>query len=109
MLTERQFDRIQRLALRLAGIELFARHRELLNRRSCRMGILDCSSLDGLLNSAENGDARAQRQVVRLLTTNFTSFFRHPRHFDLAAEHALWAAHRRGQARLWSAAAATGE
>ena len=47
--------------------------------------------------------------MIGLLTTHFTGFFRHARHFELAAEHALWAAHRRGSARLWSAAAATGE
>jgi chemotaxis protein methyltransferase CheR len=47
--------------------------------------------------------------LIELVTTNFTGFFRHPRHFDAAARHALRAVDRRGQARLWSAAAATGE
>jgi chemotaxis protein methyltransferase CheR len=44
-----------------------------------------------------------------LVTTNFTGFFRHPRHFEAAAEQAMGAVRHRGQARLWSAAAATGE
>jgi len=107
MLTEAQFERARRLALGLAGIELFDRHRELLQRRSDRL--LGQDALDALLGAAENGDADARRRLIELLTTNFTGFFRHPWHFHLAAEHALWAVHRRGSARLWSAAAATGE
>jgi chemotaxis protein methyltransferase CheR len=47
--------------------------------------------------------------LVSLFTTNLTGFFRHPAHFDVAAEHALRAAQRRRHARCWSAAAATGE
>ncbi len=106
MLTNEQFDRTRDLALRLAGIELAPRHRELLDRRGHRAG---ARGFDALLVGAEGGDADARRELIGLLTTNFTAFFRHPWHFDLAAEHALWAAHRRGRARLWSAAAATGE
>ena len=109
MLTNEQFDQTRRLALRLAGIELFERHREVLERRIRRLGIHDEAGFDTLLNAADEGDTRAGRQLIGLLTTHFTGFFRHPRHFDLAAEHALWAVHRRGTMRLWSAAAATGE
>ena len=109
MLTNEQFDRTRRLALRLAGIELFERHREVLERRIRRLGIHDGAGFDALLNAADKGDTHAGRQLIGLLTTHFTGFFRHPRHFDLAAEHALWAVHRRGTMRLWSAAAATGE
>jgi len=67
------------------------------------------ASLDALLSAAEDGDPAAGRQVVSLVTTKFTGFFRHPWHFEVAAGHALGAARRRGRARLWSAAAATGE
>jgi chemotaxis protein methyltransferase CheR len=109
MLTDQQFDQTRRLALRVAGIELFERHRELLGRRCRRTQLQSPALLDALLNAAEAGDPIATRQLVDLVTTNFTGFFRHPWHFDVAAEQALWVAHRRGQARLWSAAAATGE
>jgi chemotaxis protein methyltransferase CheR len=109
MLTRAQFDRTRRLALRLAGIELFERHRDVLDRRCRRSGIEDAAGFDALLDAVDEGNAHAGRRLIGLLTTNFSGFFRHPRHFDLAAEHALWAAHRRGGARLWSAAAATGE
>jgi chemotaxis protein methyltransferase CheR len=109
MLTDEQFDRTRRLALRLTGINLFERHRELLDRRSRRLGMSDPGSFEALLHAAEDRDHGAERQMIGLLTTNFTGFFRHPWHFQFAAEHALRVVHRNGAARLWSAAAATGE
>lgn len=109
MLTDEQLDRARCLAVRLAGIELGDRHRELLQRRGARHGVPDGAAMDALLGAAESGDDEARRRFIGLITTAFTGFFRHPRHFELAAEHALGAAHRRGVARLWSAAAATGE
>lgn len=109
MLSNQQFDRTRRLALRLAGIELVERHRELLGRRSRRLGILDSAELDSLLDGVEEGETAARQKLLCLLTTKFTGFFRHPRQFDLAARHALRLAGRQGRARLWSAAAATGE
>jgi chemotaxis protein methyltransferase CheR len=109
MLTNDQFERTRRLALRLAGIELFERHRDLLFRRYCRTQLHGPGDLDALLSLAERDDPTASREFVDLITTNFTAFFRNAWHFDITAEHALWAAHSRGSARLWSAAAATGE
>jgi chemotaxis protein methyltransferase CheR len=106
-LTDAQFERARRLALGLAGIELLDRHRDLLGRRRARLAMP--GTLDAWLAAAEGGDRDARRRVIELLTTRFTGFFRHPWHFHLAAEHALWAVHQRGAARLWSAAAATGE
>jgi chemotaxis protein methyltransferase CheR len=109
MLTSDQFERARKLALRLAGIELSDRHRELLANRSRRLRMAHAAGVEALLGAAEEGDPLACRQLIGLVTTNFTGFFRHPRHFQAAAEHALRAAQGHGQARLWSAAAATGE
>ena len=108
-LSNQQFERTKRLALSLAGIELVERHRELLARRSRRLGLLDSAGIDALLDAVEKGEATASQKLLSLLTTKFTGFFRHPRHFEIAAEHAIQAAEQRGRARLWSAAAATGE
>jgi chemotaxis protein methyltransferase CheR len=69
----------------------------------------DPGGFEALLHAAEDGDQRAGRQLIGLLTTNFTGFFRHPWHFHIAAEHALRVVRRNRVARLWSAAAATGE
>jgi chemotaxis protein methyltransferase CheR len=109
MLTNEQFDRSRRLSLRLAGIELLERHRELLSRRLHRSRNSKSLPLDALLDAVEAGDQAAIEQFVGILTTNFTGFFRNPRHFEIAASHALAAVRARGHARLWSAAAATGE
>jgi chemotaxis protein methyltransferase CheR len=109
MLSNQQFDRTRRLALNLAGIELAERHRELLERRGRRLGIVDSAGLDLLLGAAEEGEPNARRRLLCLFTTKFTGFFRHPIHFKIAAEHALRAARQHGRARLWSTAAATGE
>src|SRR5262249_2984903 len=106
-LTDEQFERARRLALELAGIELLDRHRGFLQRRRARLAMHE--TFDAWLDAAEDGDADARRRLIELFTTTFTGFFRHPWHFHLAAEHALWVVHRRGSARLWSAAAATGE
>src|SRR5262245_48971950 len=109
MLSCQQFERARRLALDLVGIELAERHRELLARRSDRLDIRDGDGLDGLLSAVESNDPAAVQRFLRLLTTRFTGFFRHPQHFELATQHALHVARERGCARLWSAAAATGE
>jgi len=109
MLSNQQFDRMRQLALSLAGIELSERHRELLERRSMRLGIHDGAGLDLLLKNAQAGEVAATQKLIRLLTTRFTEFFRRPRHFEIATKHAARAAHCYGRARLWSVAAATGE
>ena len=95
--------------MNLAGIELSERHRELLAQRSRRLGMHEGRQLDFLLDAAESGDAEAIQNLISVVTTKFSGFFRHPRHFKIAAEHALRAVQDHGRARLWSAAAATGE
>ena len=109
MLTTQQFDRTRRLALHLAGVELVERHRELLSRRSGRLGFIRDEGWENFLHAVEAGESFAVEQFIRLLTTKFTSFFRHPQHFEVASEHALRLVQERGRARLWSAATATGE
>ena len=109
MLTSDQFDRARRLASRLAGIALFDRHRDLLSRRGRRLGIANPTAMDALLTAADQGDPEARRRMIGLVTTPHTGFFRRPAHFTAAAQHALEVATNRGRARLWSAAAATGE
>lgn len=103
------FDRMKRLTLRLAGIALHPRHRELLERRARRSDLAGPPGWAELLDAAEDGDPAAVQRVIGLVTTRHTGFFRHPEHFAMAAQHAREAASRRGRARLWSAAASTGE
>ena len=108
VLSDEDFERLRRLGHRLAGLELRERHRKLLERRLGRHGA-DGKLLASWVDAADGGEPAAVRRMIDLLTTKHTSFFRHPMQFDMAAEHLLWAAHRRGRAVAWSAAAATGE
>jgi chemotaxis protein methyltransferase CheR len=108
-ITNEQFDRVRSLSLSLAGIQLSERHRELLVSRCRRLKIEDPASLIELLGAAEKGDGPARQRLIGLFTTSHTGFFRNPGHFAIAGDHALRAIHKRGRARLWSAAAATGE
>ena len=107
-MTNEQFERVRRLSLSLAGIALADRHRELLETR-CRRLKIDPASLEALLSASEDGGPSARQQLIGLLTISHTGFFRTPLHFEIAAEHVLRVIERRGRARLWSAAAATGE
>jgi len=109
ILSDEQFERLQRLGDLLAGLRLFERHREILERRFRRLGFCDANAIVSCLDAAECGEPAATQRIVGLLTTKHTGFFRHPWHFDIAAEHLLWAAHGRGHAAAWCAAAATGE
>jgi chemotaxis protein methyltransferase CheR len=61
------------------------------------------------LDAAEEGEPAATRRLLALLTTKFTGFFRHPVQLNRAAEHVLRTAREDGNARVWSAAAASGE
>lgn len=109
MLTDEQFVRTRRLALSLAGMELHERHRDLIDQRKRRLGLAEPTGYDTLLSAVESGDTAAAQHLISLLATHFTGFFRHPQHFLAAAAHARSAVDRRGVARLWCAAASTGE
>jgi chemotaxis protein methyltransferase CheR len=57
-----------------------------------------------------SGQAAEEVQTaVDLLTTNETSFFREPKHFELLREVAVTAHDRTGPFRVWCAASSTGE
>ncbi|MCL4181257.1 MAG: chemotaxis protein CheR [Verrucomicrobia bacterium] len=109
MLSIEEFDRTRNLVLALTGIVLLDRHRELLDRRCRRLGIHAPADLLALLDAAEAGNPVAEGRLIALVTTNFTGFFRHPRHFEIAAQQLHASAGRHGRARAWCAAAATGE
>jgi chemotaxis protein methyltransferase CheR len=106
---ERQFERVRKLSLELAGIQLVERHRELLASRCRRLRIADPNGLDALLDAAQRQDSAARRSLIGLLTICHTSFFRNPKQIEIATGHALRALKERGEARVWCAAASTGE
>lgn len=106
------FDAFQRLAYRNAGIALRDGKSALVSARIARrmreLGFVDPKDYLEHLESDRDGG-----EMVRFLdaiTTNFTSFFREPVHFEHLAREARQCAERGiKRVRVWCAAAATGE
>jgi chemotaxis protein methyltransferase CheR len=104
------FERVRRLIYDHAGISLHANKQAMvysrLSRRLRETGYRTFADYLGWLQSP--GDLKAQAEwehFVNGLTTNLTSFFREPHHFESLA-HDLSARH---GARIWCSAASTGE
>ncbi len=107
MLDDVWFQRTQRLARDLAGIELSENNRDFLARRCARFE-RGGGNVDTLLAECEQGKPAAIDRLINLITTRHTAFFRDPWQFQIAAEHVLWIAKQR-RAQVWSAACASGE
>jgi chemotaxis protein methyltransferase CheR len=107
--TDADFERIRRLIRLHAGIALTPAKRNLAYSRISRLvrgsGLVRfVDYLDAIEQGAAPGGVDA---FVNALTTNLTSFFREAHHFPIFADHLARAARR--PARVWCAAASTGE
>jgi chemotaxis protein methyltransferase CheR len=110
-LGDREFGLACRLIGEFAGIKLSAHKRNMVYNRLVRRlrarGIDNFADYLALVQAPESPEREA---FVNALTTNLTSFFREPHHFDLllarAQAHARQA---RGPMRVWSTACSTGE
>lgn len=114
--SDQDFQHIRRIINQVAGISLADGKRELvysrLSRRLRQLGLRRFEEYCELLETG--GDAAELSEFVNALTTNLTSFFREPHHFDFLADELLPALVReRGFAnrriRIWSAGCSTGE
>lgn len=107
-LSDQHFRRICQLIYQRAGIVLASHKRDMvynrLVRRLRQLGVDDFGDYLGMLE-ANASDAEWQA-FINALTTNLTAFFREGHHFPILAEHAR---QRRGEYKVWSAAASTGE
>lgn len=110
-LTEQDFALVCHLIAGYAGIKLNPHKRYMvynrLNRRVRARGMGSFAQYLALVQAEPRGEREA---FVNALTTNLTSFFREPHHFDLLLERAK--AHRAATAqpmRVWCAACSTGE
>lgn len=110
-LTEQDFALVCRLIAAYAGIKLNPHKRYMvhnrLNRRVRARGAASFAAYLELVQGEPHGEREA---FVNALTTNLTSFFREPHHFDLLLERAK--AHHATTAqpmRVWCAACSTGE
>jgi len=113
-LTDPQFHRIRALVREHTGISLSDAKRQLVyGRLSRRLRALKLSSFREYLELLERGVATELEEFINAITTNLTSFFREPHHFEYLATHVLPQIVARDagarRARIWCCAASTGE
>ncbi len=105
-------NRFRAIALEHAGIALSEGKAALLEARIGErlraLGLPDAGSYLKLLEEDASRDELVQ--FIDAVSTNLTSFFREPEHFELLAEEAAtWRREKRTKIRVWCAAASSGE
>ncbi|MGH8299603.1 MAG: CheR family methyltransferase [Steroidobacteraceae bacterium] len=110
---EEDFQALRTLVKSLTGIHLSEQKRELVYGRLTRR--LRALQLRTFAEYRERlkGDVQELVELCNAITTNLTSFFREPHHFQHLREHVLAplvaAARRPRRLRIWSAGCSTGE
>jgi chemotaxis protein methyltransferase CheR len=107
--TLEDFERVSRLIHEHAGISLKPSKQDMVySRLARRLRATGVDNFRDYLALLESGNGAEWEAFVNSLTTNLTSFFREPHHFQLLAEHAT---RNKGQQpiSLWCSAASTGE
>lgn len=111
-LSRRDFDRVRRIIHGLAGIDLNPSKQNMVySRLSRRLRALGINSFENYLDRLEGEPqftADERQEFVNSLTTNLTSFFREQHHFPVFADF-LARGLNGAPARIWCAAASTGE
>jgi chemotaxis protein methyltransferase CheR len=110
-ITDAEFARVRDLAMRLTGISLAASKKTLVvGRWGPRLVHHGLTSFGDYLALLSAYNARGELQVaLDLLTTNETSFFREPKHFEFLRKEVLPGVKPGGRFRVWSAACSSGE
>jgi chemotaxis protein methyltransferase CheR len=107
--TNADFDRVQDLIYRRAGISLHdGKHAMVYSRLSRRLRDTGHQSFKEYLTWLESTDGAEWQEFVNALTTNLTSFFREQHHFQIFAE-LLKSKPATQPWKVWCAAASTGE
>ncbi|QTA85268.1 Chemotaxis protein methyltransferase, CheR-like [Desulfonema magnum] len=109
-LTEKQFKKISRLVYHLCGINLKDGKQALVRARLMkRLRALKLGSFEAYLNHIEsNRDPQELGFLIDVITTNKTSFFREPEHFNYLRDDILPNLTSR-RLRFWTAACSSGE
>lgn len=110
-LSDHEFANFQGLLQRLAGIHLSPVKKALVcGRLAKRLRALEVHSYGEYFRLiTEGGDTQELQVALDLLTTNETSFFREPRHFDFLRDQILPQRRPGTVFRVWSAACSSGE
>ena len=102
------FERVRRLIRARVGIALNdSKQNMVYNRLVKRLRALKLPGFGAYLALLEDGQHEEWQQFVNALTTNLSHFFRESYHFPILVEHLRSLG--RSPARVWSAAASTGE
>ena len=106
---DRDFRRVADLIRQRAGIALADGKRDMVyGRLSRRLRALGLRSFKDYLDQLERDGGDEWQAVTNALTTNLTSFFREPHHFERLQEE-LAKRRNDGPLKIWSCAASTGE
>jgi chemotaxis protein methyltransferase CheR len=112
-LSHAEFERLRELVRAHTGIALSDAKRQLVyGRLARRLRALKLTTFAEYIRVIEGGDGAELEEFTNAITTNLTSFFREPHHFDYLGRELLPALTRRSglrRLRLWCCAASTGE
>jgi chemotaxis protein methyltransferase CheR len=113
-LSDAEFDRIRVLVREHTGIALADTKRQLVyGRLARRLRALKLGSFSDYIQLLESSDGVELEEFINAVTTNLTSFFREPHHFEFFANEMLPQAVKRAaglrRLRFWCCAASTGE
>ena len=114
-LTSAQFDKISALVKELCGINLHDGKQELVRARlTKRLRALGLKRFDDYMELLRNDPGGAElTAMLDALSTNLTSFFREPVHYDHLVREVIpslrTSSGRPGRLRIWSAGCASGE
>ncbi|HMW48777.1 MAG TPA: CheR family methyltransferase, partial [Cellvibrionaceae bacterium] len=113
-MSQANFNLIKNLAYTWTGIKL-SDHKEnmIYGRLARRLRALNMADFDQYCALLQSEDEQEKREFINSITTNLTSFFREPHHFDFLKNQLLPGLLQRNQStrkiRIWSAGCSTGE
>lgn len=113
-LSNAEFERLRALVREHTGIALSDAKRQLVyGRLARRLRALKLETFGQYIELIERGEPGEIEQFVNAVTTNLTSFFREPHHFDYLGREMIPALTARADSphrlRIWCCAASTGE
>lgn len=110
-LTKNEFHQIKSLVYEKAGISLSEQKQPLMvSRLSKRIGQLGLPSFQAYYDYVVSGDNPEElTQMLDLMSTNKTDFFREPHHFEFLKGRVVPTLSQIKQIRIWSSASSTGE
>lgn len=112
LIGDADFNNFRALMRRVAGVDIPPTKKQMVSGRlHRRLRARGLDSFDAYYQLVANGRDREEfEQVIDLLTTHETYFFREPRHFEVLKQKVLPELPRgRNTLRFWSAASSTGE